>query len=325
MRALRNISDGGPASLVVDQIEVPRPGPGQVLIEVHAAGVTFPDVLQSRRGYQLRIPLPFTVGCEYAGVVAAVGAGAEFAVGDRVAAIGPSGAFAEYAVAPVGQVFPLPSHLDIGLAAGMPMNVLTADFALYDRGGLRAGETVLVHGAAGGLGIAVIQRAKLEGARVIAVVSTPEKESAARRVGADEAISPDGFLAAVRELTQERGVDMVVDPVGGSRFTDSLRALTTYGRLLVLGFTAGDILEVKVNRLLLNNTSVIGVGWGGLMATGALSPHAQWQRLMPVLQRGELTPLIGATYTLDDGAAAVARLDERRALGKTIIQVRQGG
>lgn len=322
MRAIRNTTHDGPRALVMEHIAVPAPAEDQALIEVHAAGVTFPDVLQTRGDYQLRIPLPFTIGCEFAGVVVAAGARSGTQVGQRVAAIGPAGAFAEYALAHARQILPLPDGLDFVRAAGMPMNVLTADFALRDRGRLRRGETMLVHGAAGGLGIAIIQRAKLEGAVVIAVASSDEKDAVARAAGADHVIRPEGFLPRVKELTDGRGVDMVVDPVGGDRFTDSLRALATDGRVLVLGFTAGDIPTVKVNRLLLNNIAVIGVGWGGLMASGTLSPREQWERLGAHLGSGILDPVIGQIVTLDHAAEAVASLDERRAVAKIIIELR---
>lgn len=322
MHALRNTTHDGPHSLSLDVIPAPQRQVGQVLIAVHAAGVTFPDVLQTRGDYQLRIPLPFTIGCEFAGVVVDADASSRFAPGDRVAAIGPAGAFAEYAVAEERQVLALPDELSFHSAAGMPMNVLTADFALDHRGRLRAGETVLIHGAAGGLGIALIQRAKMAEAFVIAVVSTDAKEAVALEAGADQVIRPDGFLGRVRQLTGDRGVDLVVDPVGGDRFTDSLRALATDGRLLVLGFTGRDIPTVKVNRLLLNNIGVIGVGWGGLMATGTLSPAEQWEKLLPQIRTGRFDPPISRVVPLRDGAEAVASLDERRAVGKLVIEIR---
>lgn len=322
MRALRNTTHGGPQSLTLDVVPLPERLSGQVLIEVHAAGVTFPDVLQTRGDYQLRIPLPFTIGCEFAGIVIEADETSDLAVGDRVAAIGPDGAFAEYAVTNEQQTLPLPDGLDFVTAAGMPMNVLTADFALRDRGALREGETVLIHGAAGGLGVALIQRARLAGASVVAVVSSNDKEAVARRAGADIVLRPEGFRERVRTLTDGRGVDMVVDPVGGDRFTDSLRSLATNGRVLVLGFTGREIPTVKVNRLLLNNIGVIGVGWGGLMAQGRLSPSAQWARLLPEIGARRLDPIVTQVFSLDDAAAAVVSLDERRALGKVAIRVR---
>jgi NADPH2:quinone reductase len=220
-------------------------------------------------------------------------------------------------------VLPLPDEVAFIHAAAMPINILSAEFALGERGDLQAGETVLIHGAAGGLGVALTQQAKLRGASVIGVASTPEKQQLALEVGADHAISPHDFLSEVRHLTNGRGVDMVLDPVGGERFTDSLRALTTRGRLLVLGFTGGSIPTVRVNRLLLTNTTVVGVAWEGLMPRSSISLPDQWARLYPDIARGALAPVIREVAAFDKAAEAVAALDERRALGKTVLAVRQ--
>jgi NADPH2:quinone reductase len=323
MRAIRNTTHGGPRSLEVQQIPVPRRGRGEVLVEVHAVGVAYPDVLQSRGEYQLRTPLPFTIGSEFAGVVVEADDDAGFAPGDRVLGVVGNGAFAEYVVAPADRVLPVPDQVSFIDAAAMPINVLSAEFALNERGHLRAGETVLIQGAAGGLGVALIQQAKIRGARVIAVVSTPEKAELARRVGADETLSPSGFLAEARRLTDGRGVDMVLDPVGGDRFTDSLRALDRGGRLLVLGFTGGSIPTVRVNRLLLTNTTIIGVAWEGLMPESGVSLPEQWARLSEHVANGAVSPVITEVSTLEHAADAIAALDERRASGKTVLVVRE--
>ena len=323
MRAVRNTNHGGPRQLQVAEVEVPTRERGQVLVEVHAAGVAYPDVLHSRGEYQYKIPVPFTVGSEFAGVVVEADPASGFAPGDRVLGVAESGAFAEYVVTREDRLLPLPDGIDFVQAAAMPINVLSAEFALGERGDLRAGETVLIHGAAGGLGLALIQQAKLRGARVIAVVSTPEKGELARGAGADHVIRPFEFLAAVREITGGRGVDMVLDPVGGERFTDSLRSLATRGRLLVLGFTGGSIPTVKVNRLLLTNTTVVGVAWEGLMPVSSVSLPAQWKRLSADVARGALAPVISAVVSLSDAPEALAALDERRAAGKTVIAVRE--
>ena len=321
MRAVRNLTNGGPKLLEVQRIPVPLRRAGEVLVEVRAAGVSYPDVLQSRGQYQLRIPLPFTVGCEFAGVVVDADPESGFTAGDRVLGVASSGAFADYVLTPVDRVLPLPDEIDFITAAGMPINVLSADFALEKRGHLTAGETVLIHGAAGGLGIALTQQAKIRGAEVIAVVSTPEKAQLAKRVGADVTVSPDNFLEEARGLTNGRGVDMVLDPVGGERFPDSLRALATYGRLLVLGFTAGSIPTVRVNRLLLSNTTIIGVAWEGLMPASGVSLPTQWARLSEHVARGMVSPVISQVVTLDQAPEAVAALDERRASGKIVLTV----
>ena len=322
MRAVRNTTHGGPRLLEILEIPVPVRAAGEVLVEVHAAGVAYPDVLQSRGEYQLRIPLPFTIGSEFAGIVAEADADSGFAPGDRVLGVAGVGAFAEYVVTPADRVLRLPDEVDFIQAAGMPINVLSADFALGERGQLVAGETVLIHGAAGGFGVALIQQAKLRGATVIAVVSTPEKAALAQSVGADHAVFSYEFLAESRRLTDDRGVDMVLDPVGGERFTDSLRSLASRGRLVVLGFTGGSIPTVRVNRLLLTNTTVIGAAWEGLMEVCSVSLSEQWERLAPYVARGSLAPVISDVIPFDHTPEAVAALDERRARGKIVVAVR---
>jgi NADPH2:quinone reductase len=203
------------------------------------------------------------------------------------------------------------------------MNYLTAEFALHERAGLREGETVLVHGAAGGLGTATVQVAKGMGARVIGVASTEEKAEVARRAGADDVVLLAGFKDAVQELTGGAGVDVVADVAGGDAFTDSLRSLATQGRLLVLGFAAGQgIPEVKVNRLLLNNVDVRGVGWGAFAMMRPGYMQEQWERLVPMLESGVVDPPIGATYDLEDFGRALTEMAERRTLGKSVVRVR---
>jgi len=322
MRAVQNTTHGGPRLLETRRVAVPARAPGEVLVEVHAAGVSYPDVLQSRGEYQLRIPLPFTIGSEFAGVVVEADPDSAFTPGDRVLGVVGAGAFAEYVVTPADRVLPLPDGIDFIRAAAMPINVLSAEFALAERGDLRAGETVLIHGAAGGLGIALTQQAKLRGAQVIAVASTPEKRQLSAEAGADHVISPFEFLDEVRRITDGRGVDMVLDPVGGERFTDSLRSLATRGRLLVLGFTGGSIPTVRVNRLLLTNTTIVGVAWEGLMPVSSVSLPEQWERLSADVARGSLDPLVREVVPFDSASEAVAALDERRAVGKTVLAIR---
>ncbi len=316
--------DGPAAVSVLDVDEPAAPGPGHVLVDVHAAGVCFPDTLLTRGLYQLKPDPPFALGSEIAGVVRAAPEGSRFAVGDRVAGFPVFGAFADSVVVPEALTFALPEQVSFTKGAALPMNYLTAHFALARRGRLAAGETVLVHGAAGGVGTASIQVARALGARVVAVASTPEKEAFAREAGAHETVPAEGFKDAVKELTGGQGVDVVVDPVGGERFTDSLRSLGAEGRLLVIGFTAGSIPEVKVNRLLLNNVDVVGVGWGAFWSgAGGIGYVAQqWAELAPFLADGTIDPPVGATYPLEDAAAALTEIEERRALGKVVLTVR---
>lgn len=310
----------GPDDLVVADIAEPEPGDGEVLVEVHRVGVSFPDLLLSRGEYQMKPEPPFSLGVDVAGTVVS---GPGFAPGQRVAAVVGWGGAQERVAVPAVSTFALPDAVSYDAGAALPMNYLTAEFALFERAGLEEGETVLVHGAAGGLGTATVQVAKGMGARVIGVASTEEKAAVARRAGADDVVLLDGFKDAAKELTGGAGVDVVADVAGGEAFTDSLRVLATQGRLLVLGFAAGQgIPEVKVNRLLLNNIDVRGVGWGAyaLMRPGYM--QEQWARLVPMLESGVVDPPIGSTYDLADFGQALVEMAERRTLGKSVVRVR---
>jgi NADPH:quinone reductase len=297
------------------------PGAG-VLVEVHAAGVSFPELLQTRGEYQLKPPLPFVPGSEVAGVVREAPTGAAVAPGDRVAAFCALGGFAELAVAPAYLAFPLSPRLDFAQGAGLILNYHTAYFALVLRGRLTAGETVLVHGAAGGVGTAALQVARGLGAHTIAVVSSDAKQSVAERAGAEHVLRADGAWKDEALEISGGGVDLVVDPVGGDRFTDSLRSLREFGRVVVVGFSDGSIPEVKVNRLLLSNTEIIGAGWG---AYALAHPEVCFEidlELRPMIERGEVAPIVGARHPLERAADALRELDERRATGKVVLDVR---
>ncbi len=317
MRAVQITTLDGPSAVEVTELPDPTAADGQVLVRVRAAGVSFPEVLQTRGLYQLKPELPFVPGSEVAGEVVTAPEGSGFSPGDRVAGFCMLGGFAEYAVTQPDMTFHLPDAVSFEQGASVPLNYLTAYFALVERGRIAPGERVLVHGAAGGVGTASIQVAKAFGAgHVIAVTSTAEKGAVAIDAGADEFVLADGFLDAVKASGK---VDLVVDPVGGDRFTDSLRSLREDGRLLVIGFTAGDIPEVKVNRLLLNNLSVVGVGWGAYALARPGHVAQEWAAIAPHLESGALTPPIGATFGLDETAQALATIDERRATGKVLL------
>jgi NADPH2:quinone reductase len=320
MRALQVITPTGPSDLEVREVAEPVPGPDDVLVEVHRVGVSFPDLLLSKGEYQLKPEPPFTLGVDFAGTVVS---GPGFEPGQRVAGVNAYGAAAELVANPAMFTFALPDSVSYDEGAALPMNYLTAQFALAERGQLRAGETVLVHGAAGGVGTAAIQVAKGYGARTIAVVSSEAKAAVAKKAGADETVLVAGFRDAVMDLTGGRGVDVVLDVVGGDVFLDSLRVLGTQGRLLVVGFAAGQgIPEVKVNRLLLNNTDVRGVGWGAYAMTRPGYMQEQWAELVPMMESGTVKPPIGATYDLADFGAALADMEDRRTLGKSVVRVR---
>ncbi|MEO9322401.1 NADPH:quinone oxidoreductase family protein [Nocardioides sp. C4-1] len=323
MRAAQVVTTTGPTDVVVTDVPEPEPGPGDVLVEVHRVGVSFPDLLLSRGQYQMKPETPFSLGVDVAGTVVSAPEASGFAPGQRVAACGGWGGAQEWVAVPAAWTFALPDATSFDEGAALPMNYLTAEFALYERGGLREGETVLVHGAAGGLGTATIQVAKGMGARVIGVVSTDAKRATATTAGADHVVLLDGFKDAVQELTGGAGVDVVADIVGGDAFTDSLRSLSTQGRLLVLGFASGTgIPEVKVNRLLLNNTDVRGVGWGAFAMVRPDYMGEQWTRLVPMIEAGHVKPTVGKVYELEGFGQALVDMDERRTLGKSVVRVR---
>jgi NADPH2:quinone reductase len=319
MRAVQVVRLDGPESLELRELPEPVAGDDQVVIDVYAAGVSFPDALLTRGRYQLRPQPPFSPGSEVAGVVRHAPPDAGVRPGDRVAAFPGIGGFQDVVAVDPALVFPLPDGMSFQAGAGLPMNYLTVHFGLVRRGRLRAGETVLVHGAAGGVGTAAIQLAKALGARVIAVASSEAKRKLAGQAGADETVDVAGFKDAARTLTGGRGVDVVVDPVGGDRFTDSLRSLAPEGRLLVIGFTGGEIPTVKVNRLLLNNLDVVGVGWGAFALPRPGYLHEQWTQLLGHIKSGALDPPIGGTYPVQRAAEAVAALEQRHATGKLVI------
>lgn len=324
MRAAQITQLDGPDAVRVVEVEEPTGNDGAVVIDVHAAGVAFPDALLTRGLYQYKPDLPFTPGAEVAGVVRSAPAGAHVSAGDRVLGLTMlSGGMAEVVALPAERVFALPDSVSFEAGAGILFNDLTVQFALRTRGRLAKGETVLVHGAAGGIGTSALRLAPALGAsRTIAVVSTEEKAEIARAAGASDVVLADGFRDAVKELTDGRGVDIVVDPVGGDRFTDSLRSLAVGGRLLVVGFTGGEIPTVKVNRLLLNNVDVVGAGWGAWTFSHPGYLQEQWAELQPLLAAGAVAAPQPEVYPLEQAGAAIASLENRSAKGKVVLKLR---
>ncbi len=296
------------------------PGSG-VIVDVHAAGVSFPELLQTRGEYQVKPPVPFTPGSEVGGVVRSAPEGAAVKPGDRVAAFCMLGGFAEVAVAPAYFTFKLPDSFDFAQGAGLVLNYHTAYFALKLRGRLQSGDAVLIHGAAGGVGTACIQVAKGLGARVIGVVSSDEKERVAREAGADEVIRSDGGWKEEAKELSGGGVDVVIDPVGGERFTDSLRSLAPGGRVVVVGFTGGSIPEVRVNRLLLNNTEVIGAGWGAYVMPEPERTVQIAGAVQELIDGDFVNPVVGARYPLERASEALVAIEERGATGKVVLEV----
>jgi NADPH2:quinone reductase len=318
MRAVQLTSLDGPESVRVRRVAQPEAG-DKVLIDVHAAGVTFPEVLMSRGRYQVKPELPYVMGGELSGTVRSAPADSGLRPGDRVAALPGLGALAEVAAVPAEFVVRLPDEISLDAGAGLLFNDLTVQFALEHRGRLAEGETVLVHGAAGGVGCATLRLAKALGAgRVIGVVSTEEKGRVALAAGADDVVLTDDWAARARALTGGAGVDVVLDPVGGDRFTDSLRLLRPGGRCLVVGFTEGSIPTVKVNRLLLNNIDVVGVGWGAYFLSHPGYFQRQWQRLEPLYRAGRIAAPQVSTFPVAEVGAVLSRIEARELVGKAV-------
>jgi NADPH2:quinone reductase len=318
MRAVQVSELNGPDAAVVADVDEPSVD-GMVTVEVRAAGISFPDLLMTRGQYQYKPEMPFVLGSEPAGVVVSAPDGSGFAEGDRVAAMTMGGAFAERASVIPQMAFKLIDELSFEQGAAYILNYHTAHFGLLKRGQLNEGETVLVHGAAGGVGTATIQVAKACGAKVIAVVSTDEKDRIAREAGADEVVRSDGPWKDEAKEISGGGVNMVFDPVGGDRFLDSVRSLTDEGRIVVIGFTEGSIPEIAVNRLLLRNVSVVGAGWGAFAIPRPDYAREVQEDLDRMAREGFVKPIVGKTYGFDEIPQALRDIDERRALGKLVM------
>lgn len=319
MRAVQISSHDGPGAITIGEVD--EPGGDGVVIDVRAAGVAFPDALLSRGLYQYKPDLPFTPGGEVAGVVRSAPDGSGFRAGDRVLGLTMiTDGMAEVVVLSPDRVFALPDNVSFESGAGVLFNDLTVHFALRTRGRLGPNETVLVHGAAGGIGSAALRLAPALGAaRTIAVVSTADKIEVATRAGASDVVLADGFREAVAELTGGRGVDIVLDPVGGDRVTDSLRSLAPAGRLLIIGFTGGEIPSIKANRLLLNNVDAVGVGWGAWALSHPGYLAEQWDQLSALLESGKVAPPEPQVYPFERAAEAIASLENRTARGKVVL------
>lgn len=322
MKALVCKAYGPPESLVIEQRADPAPGAGEVLVDVKAAGINFPDVLMIAGEYQVKTPPPFVPGGEAAGVVEALGADVHgLKPGDRVICTPALGAFAEKVALPEARCLPLPDALSFEQGAGFTVTYATVCHAFRQSTALQAGETVLVLGAAGGVGVAAVEFAKALGARVIAAASSAEKLEFARKAGADNVIdySTSSLREAVRELTDGRGVDVVFDPVGGDLAEQAYRSLAWHGRYLVIGFACGEIPRFPVNIALLKEASVIGVWWGTWAGRNPKEALRNMQELAAMVEAGTLRPRVTERYPLERYADAFAAITERRALGKVVL------
>lgn len=322
MRTLQVTTLTGPDAVRVIDIDEPVDDGQHLIVDIAFAGVSFPDLLQTKGMYQIRPEPPFVPGVEAAGTVRSAPAGSDFSPGDRVAVWG-MGLHAERVAVRPEQAFLLPDRMSLAEGAAFVLNYQTALFCLVDRGRLTAGESVLVMGAAGGVGTSAIQVAKGIGAGpVIGLVSTPDKAEVARAAGADHTVLvSDTWKDEVVALTGGRGVDMTYDPVGGDRFLDGVRALARGGRLVVVGFAGGDIPTIKVNRLLLRNTGIIGAAWGEAAAADpGLAPDLH-RRLVELVEAGAIAPPIGRIFPFDEAAAAFRSLEDRTATAKVLLEL----
>jgi len=316
-------TDWGPAdSLELQDLPDLVPGPGQVAIDVRAAGVNFPDVLTVQGKYQVKPPLPFTPGNEFAGVVRALGDDVRgFAVGDRVIGFTQTGAFAEQAIAPAAVLMPMPPGMDFDTAAAITLTYGTSHHAVVDRGQLKAGETMLVLGAAGGVGLAAIEIGKALGARVIAAASSADKLAVCREHGADVLIdyTQEDLREALKAATNGKGPDVIYDPVGGPYSEPALRSIAYRGRHLVVGFAAGDIPKLPWNLMLLKSASVVGVFWGDFARREPKMNLAAMREMLGWMAEGKLKPLVSKRYALAETAQALNDMAARKVTGKVVI------
>ncbi|HIL22888.1 MAG TPA: NADPH:quinone oxidoreductase family protein [Alcanivorax sp.] len=325
MKAVLCKSFGPPSNLVLEETADPVAKPNEVIIDIHAAGVNFPDTLIIEGKYQLKPPFPFSPGGEAAGVIASVGEKVKhLKPGDRVMGLTGFGSFAEQVGIDAMRVLPMPKDMDFVTAAGFSMTYGTSMHALKQRANIQPGETLLVLGASGGVGLAAVEIGKAMGARVIAAASSAEKLEVAKAAGADELInySEVSLKDAVKELTKGQGADVIYDPVGGDLFDQAVRSINWKGRLLVVGFASGRIPEFPANLALLKGSSIVGVFWGSFAAREPQANLENFQQLFAWFSEGKLKPLVSLTYKLDEYEDALEVLSSRKAVGKVVVKVR---
>lgn len=329
MKALRSHGVGGPETLTLDEVESPTPGKGEVLVNVKACAINFPDTLIIRDLYQFKPPRPFAPGSEIAGVIEAVGEGVEgFSVGDKVMAGLGNGGLAEQVIVPAERMFPVPEGVSFEKAASLLMTYGTTIHGLKDRGHIKAGDTVLVLGAAGGVGLSAVELAKAYGARVVAAVSTEEKGAIARQAGADEVViypksemdkdASKALANAFKAACGPEGANIVYDIVGGQYSEPALRSIAWEGRFLVVGFPAG-IAKMPLNLTLLKSCDVAGVFWGAFTAREPVKFRQQVEELFDLMKAGKIDPLVSELFPLKRGGDAIAKLESRQAIGKLVV------
>ncbi|MHB9878706.1 NADPH:quinone oxidoreductase family protein [Pacificimonas sp. ICDLI1SI03] len=324
MKALLCVEHGPPENLVVKDVDLPQPGKGEVRLKVNVAGVNFPDTLIIRDLYQFKPDLPFSPGGEAAGVVDAVGEGVTgLQVGQRALAMTGHGAFAEHVVTQESRVVPIPDSMPDDIAAGFTMTYATSHHALKQRAELQPGETLLVLGAAGGVGLAAVEIGKLMGAKVIAAASTQEKLDLCREYGADETINyAEGDLReGIKRATGGKGVDVIYDPVGDKFAEPAFRSIAWKGRYLVVGFAAGDIPKLPLNLALIKGAAIVGVFWGAFTRQEPKVHQANMEELLSWLAAGKLKPHVSKRFPLADGGKAIRWMMDRKAMGKVLIEI----
>lgn len=324
MKAWRVHDWGEPETMSLEDVPVPEPGPAQVRIRNHAAGLNFFDILQVQGKYQVKPPFPFTPGAEVAGVVDAVGPGvAEFSPGDRVLSMTQGSGMAEYSIGRIGMTFPIPAGMDFATAAVFPIVYHTSYFALRERVTLRPGEWLLVHAGASGVGVSAIQLGRAFGARVIATAGSAEKLAFGKTLGAEHALdyTDSAWVEQVKQLTGGRGADVIYDPVGGDVFDLSTKCIATCGRLLVIGFAGGRIPSIAANRILLKNISIVGVLWGTYAQANPEYPAESQRALAELYASGAIRPPKPQCYPLDRAPVALRDLANRKILGKAALVI----
>ena len=324
MKALLCKAFGPASTLVLEDIPAPDIKKNEILLDIHAAGVNFPDTLIIEGKYQFKPPFPFSPGGEAAGVISAVGEKVtHLKTGDRVMALTGWGSFAEQVAVPNYNVLPIPESMDFTIAAAFSMTYGTSMHALKQRANLQPGETLLVLGASGGVGLAAVEIGKALGARVIAAASSAEKLEVAKNAGADELINytDTSLKDEIKRLTNGNGADVIYDPVGGDLFDQAIRAIAWNGRLLVVGFASGRIPELPVNLALLKGASVVGVFWGSFAQRQPQDNAANFKQLFAWFEEGKLKPLVSQVYPLERAGEAIDALGGRRAVGKVVVSL----
>jgi len=333
MKAVLCKEFGPPEKLVIEELPSPEAGPGQVVLEVHACSINFPDVLMIENKYQFKPPLPFSPGGEVSGIVKSVGEGvSNVKAGDRVIGSTGWGGLAQEIVTDAASCTPMPDEMDFDTGAAFLLTYCTSYYALKNRADLRPGETLLVLGAAGGVGLAAVELGRVMGARVIAAASTDEKVAIAKAHGADAGlVYPSGGLdrtqqkalsEQIKEMTDGHGVDVIYDPVGDDYAEPALRAINWEGRYLVVGFAAGDIPRIPLNLALLKSCQIVGVFWGAFAGRSKEGRDQVVSDLMKLYVDGKIKPLVSETFSIDQAADAIDHLGQRRAKGKVVVRMR---